>query len=207
MRRMQILAWIGALGLGFVALGGCATKGFVKENVAEVRERVNRMESRIDENEESAQTALDRTASLEGDVNRIRSFMEGRTGYEQVAQYEVHFGFDRARLNDEAKATLDRVAREASENPQWVVELYGFADPRGSADYNTALAQRRVDTVERYLVDRKMGPLQRIRTISFGEEIPPAYADEQADHAEQRRVTIVTLQRKPAEERGEMTQN
>jgi outer membrane protein OmpA-like peptidoglycan-associated protein len=58
--------------------------------------------------------------------------------------------------------------RQAGLLPDGEVSISGYADPRGSADQNRALALERAHTVENYLVRRGM-PRDRISPVSLGD--------------------------------------
>ena len=53
--------------------------------------------------------------------------------------------------------------------PDAQLTLEGHADPRGSAEFNQALSERRVDRTKRYLVDQGV-PATNIQTKAFGEQ-------------------------------------
>ena len=52
--------------IGAVGLGGCATKGFVREQVATVNQRVDGLESRLQETDSTAKTALAEARAASG---------------------------------------------------------------------------------------------------------------------------------------------
>lgn len=53
--------------------------------------------------------------------------------------------------------------------PDARLTLEGHADPRGSAEFNQALSERRVDRTKRYLIDQGV-PASNIQTKAFGEQ-------------------------------------
>jgi outer membrane protein OmpA-like peptidoglycan-associated protein len=64
------------------------------------------------------------------------------------------------------------------------VDLQGYADPRGTYDYNVGLSQRRVEAVRRFLIEKGV-ELPRINLVGLG----PIMERGQAD-AQKRRVTV-----------------
>lgn len=60
----------------------------------------------------------------------------------------IFFAFDNSELDDNAKATLDKLGQNG------VYEVIGYASNEGSAEYNKALSQRRADAVKEYLESR-----------------------------------------------------
>lgn len=68
---------------------------------------------------------------------------------------DAHFGFDKTILTDEGKAKLDELAgvlgREIKDQN---IEVIGYADRIGPADYNLGLSERRAQVVKDYLVGK-----------------------------------------------------
>src|SRR5690606_20343656 len=83
----------------------------------------------------------------------------------------VHFGFDEATVDAEARESLQRFAGVVgSHYPTAVVTVEGFTDPSGSAEYNLRLGQRRADAVKSVLVDEAGMNGERVRAVSYGED-------------------------------------
>jgi peptidoglycan-associated lipoprotein len=84
---------------------------------------------------------------------------------------DVYFGFDRYDLTEEGRTTLKANADWLKRNPASRVQIEGHCDERGTADYNLALGAKRAQTAKDYLVSLGIG-VDRLSTISYGEEIP-----------------------------------
>ena len=69
------------------------------------------------------------------------------------------------------------------------VRLEGHADERGSREYNIGLGERRAQTVRRMLLIQGASAAQ-ISTVSFGEERPAAFGNDEDAWAQNRRVEI-----------------
>jgi outer membrane protein OmpA-like peptidoglycan-associated protein len=91
-----------------------------------------------------------------------------RNRYATVETKVIFFDFNRADLRDEGVNELQDVARALQADPNAVLELQGFADPRGSDRYNYQLTRDRVDAVTRYLVQRLGIDLRRIHAVGMG---------------------------------------
>jgi outer membrane protein OmpA-like peptidoglycan-associated protein len=91
-----------------------------------------------------------------------------RNKYAMVDTKLVYFEFNKADVRDEGMAELDEVAKALKADPNAVLELQGFADPRGTDRYNYQLTRDRVDAVVRYLVQRHGIDLRRIHAVGMG---------------------------------------
>ena len=111
---------------------------------------------------------------------------------EVLADYEVHFAFDRAELEAQALDTLDRVAREIRKYEPGEVTVAGHADRAGTAEYNMNLSKRRAQAVSEALSDR--GVTNRIiEQEAHGEYDPEVPTPDGIRNAANRRVEIQFL--------------
>lgn len=104
----------------------------------------------------------------------------------------VQFKVNSAKLEEPYKGALDELADAMSKSPDALLVLEGRTDSTGDADYNVALAQRRADAVERYLVVEKNVPAYRIHQVSFGADRPIA-DNKSRDGREQNRAVTMSL--------------
>ncbi|MBN2806011.1 MAG: OmpA family protein [Prolixibacteraceae bacterium] len=81
---------------------------------------------------------------------------------------EVYFETDQYELDPAAEEELQKMVKYLFENPMMNIRLYGFADPRGSKEYNEILSARRVEAVKKFLL-RKGVPENRIMVKALGE--------------------------------------
>jgi outer membrane protein OmpA-like peptidoglycan-associated protein len=128
--------------------------------------------------------------------NRINT-VEGRLStldvYTESDKQTVTFSNNSSTLNDEAKATLDKIASDlSSARNGFMIELQGYTDGTGSELYNIGLSQRRADAVLRYLVSKNI-PLFRIAIVGLGEENPVADNKTRDGRAQNRRVEVRVL--------------
>ncbi|HEY7521411.1 MAG TPA: OmpA family protein [Methylomirabilota bacterium] len=118
----------------------------------------------------------------------------GRNKLAALETKSVFFDFGKADVRDEGYAELEEIARALKADPDAVVELQGFADPRGTDAYNYRLTRDRVDAVIRHLVQRHGIELRRIHAVGMGKVPPEAGARADRDAlAKSRRVDIVLL--------------
>jgi len=166
--------------LAVLAMTGCATKGFVRDQVATVDTHVNQVEG-------TARDALDR-------ANAAHKLAEGKFLYEVVLSDDsVKFPTDRHALSLEAKARLDELAqRLKAENRNVYLEIQGHTDATGGEDYNDKLGEARAEAVRRYLNQAGVA-LNRMSTISYGKDAPVAPNNTPEGRAQNRRVAIIVL--------------
>ena len=84
---------------------------------------------------------------------------------------DIHFAFDRYDLTEESKGTLQTLATFLNQAANASMTVEGHADERGTAEYNLALGEKRVQAVKDYLVSLGVTP-SRLTTVSYGEERP-----------------------------------
>jgi peptidoglycan-associated lipoprotein len=108
------------------------------------------------------------------------------TGESVPGLERIFFEFDRYTLGDEARATLSRNAAFLKAHPDMKIIVEGHCDERGSDEYNLALGERRARAVQNYLVTLGVSA-NRVRIISYGEEIPLDRSGTEAAWAKNRR--------------------
>jgi outer membrane protein OmpA-like peptidoglycan-associated protein len=171
-----------------LALSGCATKAFVEERVAEIDARLDAQDARIAELSRTSREALARAEDA-GVLAR------GKFLYAVVLTEEgVRFESEEAKLSPDAEARLNRLASDLrAENRSVYLEIQGHTDATGAPDYNQWLGQQRADAVRRHL-HRQGVALDRMATISYGEDAPAADNATPEGRAQNRRVEIVVLE-------------
>ncbi|PYS37454.1 MAG: flagellar motor protein MotB [Acidobacteria bacterium] len=119
-------------------------------------------------------------------INNIDTYTEGE-------KQTVLFAVNQSKLDDQAKSTLDKIASDLSgQRSGYMIELQGYTDGTGSEQYNIGLSQRRVESVERYLVSKNL-PLFRVSVVGLGKENPIADNKTKDGRAQNRRVEIRVL--------------
>jgi outer membrane protein OmpA-like peptidoglycan-associated protein len=161
-------------------LAGCATEDYVREQVAPVQEQASQAQG-------TAAEALSR-------ANAAHKLAEGKFLYQEVLSDDaVKFPVNGDELSPEAKARLGELATKLkSDNRNVYIEIQGFTDASGDSKYNHKLGEARAEAVRLFLHQQGV-PLNRMATISYGEEDPIAPNDTAAGRAQNRRVTIVVL--------------
>lgn len=81
----------------------------------------------------------------------------------------TYFASGSARLDDDAKVTLDKQAEWLAKYPRWKIKVQGFADDPGGAATNTSLSDKRAKTVMDYLASKGVDK-NRMWTKGYGRE-------------------------------------
>ena len=92
-------------------------------------------------------------------------------------QMDLPFRTDEDELHTALSARLLTLAGRIAGAPDIAIQIDGYADPRGSSDYNAALSLKRAESVRRILQQAGV-PADRITTFGHGE--PVATADDAA---------------------------
>lgn len=177
--RMIVLA------AAMLFLSGCATKEYVDQQIASMEARQN---AQIQELSSTARQALERAT----DAGQLA---EGKFLYSVVYTDADGLVFDTnsSTLSSSVQAQLSELAGNLiAENENVYLEIQGYTDSTGDAEYNEWLGQRRADSVRRYLHTQGVA-LDRMATISYGEAEPVASNDTAEGRAMNRRVVIVVL--------------
>ncbi len=99
----------------------------------------------------------------------------------------VYFDFDKSNLRPDAIEQLNKNGEVMKKNLEFVYQLAGHCDERGTQEYNLALGERRALSVRDYLISVGV-PADRLVTISYGEEKPADAGHDEAAWAKNRRV-------------------
>lgn len=134
-----------------------------------------------------AEQGVSKATANERSIDRM---YENLDNYQMLREESVVFGFDRAELNDDAKAKLDSFAASLANQKRYVIEVQGFADPAGNINYNQALSHRRATAVVRYLTLNHNIPLRRIQMLGLGSEQPVGDNKTRAGRQQNRRVEV-----------------
>jgi peptidoglycan-associated lipoprotein len=102
------------------------------------------------------------------------------------ALHNIFFDFDKYNLKPEAIQKLDQTAGWLADNPGVQIRIEGHCDERGTDEYNIALGDRRANSAKKYLVNLGIS-VDRLSTVSYGEERPADAGHNEAAWAKNRR--------------------
>src|SRR5208337_3555130 len=213
MNRFSMLAVFAGVSLFFSL--GCATKSYVRNQINPTINRVNELDdltaknSRdikdVDSRSQQGIQEADQKAAAAGQsadqanqsatqagkrVTNLAGTVENLDNYKPVTETTVLFGFNRAELTPKDKQTIDEFAQQIKDQKHFIIEVEGYTDSTGSAEYNYQLSRRRADAVIRYLAQKYDVPPFRIFLIGLGKDNPVAQNTNAAGRAQNRRVDV-----------------
>jgi len=183
----------------------------MEKGLSKTDERVTTVDGKAQKAQAAADAADQKAADAgqrAGQANELASNAKSRadeayTGIESVGkridklhQYNVAFEdsvlfkFESAQLTDESKKKLDEVATKLNPDSGYEIEVTGFTDKSGGANYNLALSEQRAQAVVRYLNTQHNIPLHRIHVMGFGADNPVAKNETREGRKMNRRVQI-----------------
>lgn len=109
----------------------------------------------------------------------------------------LYFKFDQSIVDPDEAGKVDAVIKYLKDNPGTGVVIEGHCDNRGTAEYNRALGERRALAAQEMMVGSGIDAA-RIKTLSYGEEKSTAKADNEEEHARERRDEFVVVKLAPA---------
>jgi peptidoglycan-associated lipoprotein len=109
---------------------------------------------------------------------------------------DAYFDYDKFSLRDDAVKTLRTNAVELrnilAQYPGYNLQIEGYCDERGSAEYNMALGDRRAAAAKTYLVDIGI-PSGQLSVVSYGKERSICDEHDEACWQKNRRIHIIAL--------------
>ncbi len=145
------------------------------------------------ETDDSGQVATqDSLSGFDGSVSGGAASQQPQdvTPVEEVVELETvfYFDFDQSSLTPETRGALDaQIAR--LKGTVGTIRLEGHADERGTREYNIALGERRAKAVADYMALNGISRY-RIETVSYGEERPAVFGQDDDALAKNRRVEL-----------------
>ena len=183
-----------AIAASALSLGGCATKDFVREQVAAEDTKVQATQTRVDQHEtrlgqldQATKDALDRATAA-------GKLAEGKFLYSMVLSDDsVKFKNASAKLSPEAEQRLtDFADKLKNDNRNVYLEIQGHTDSRGANATNSRLGEERAEAV-RLFMNQHGVPLNRMSTISYGKQDPVADNKTRTGRAQNRRVVLIVM--------------
>ena len=200
------LMWMGlavmVIFLSVAFLAGCAKKATLKEEAVATREQksIPQAPAKAATNDQTARERVLRDQASRDQTLRDQAAKAAREAAEKAKRDaailkelqipDVNFDFDKYNLKPEAQAILKAGAPAYLKYREYKLVLEGHCDERGTAEYNLALGEKRATEAAKYLADLGIEK-ERIKTISYGKEMPLEKGHDEAAWAKNRRAHFV----------------
>ncbi|OGD24388.1 MAG: hypothetical protein A2Y69_15025 [Candidatus Aminicenantes bacterium RBG_13_59_9] len=211
MKRNHLVLFVGlAVFVGLLLVPGCATKKYVRQEAAAIDQKVQGVETAIEENQKRIKEHDERLAtigsliteqqeqikSVDGKIEEVRKASQGKLLFKETLRNDqAKFKFDSSELAPEAKAALDVfVQKLVEENRGIYLEIQGHTDSTGEESYNLVLGKKRADAVMEYLYKQYHIPLHRMEVFSFGSSASVGDNKTKDGRAQNRRVDILVYE-------------
>ena len=109
---------------------------------------------------------------------------------------DAYFDYNKSSLRQDALSTLQSDSTELrnilSQYPEYNLQIEGYCDERGSAEYNLALGERRAQAAKEYLVGVGI-PSGQLSTVSYGKERGICQDHDETCWQKNRRIHIIAM--------------
>jgi len=192
---------VAALAAGALGLSGCATKGFVRQQVGVEDQKVQATEGQVTAQQATLQGHEQHLGELDKNTREALEraeaagkLAEGKFLYSMVLSDDsVKFPVESSELSPEAKARLLEFAQKLkTDNKNVYLEIQGHTDATGSPEINRRLGEERAEAVRRFMNEQGVA-LNRMNTISYGPDSPVASNKTRVGRAQNRRVVVIVL--------------
>jgi peptidoglycan-associated lipoprotein len=208
MRRNWV--WVGLIALvlclSVAFLTGCAKKAALREGAvitqeqkavagettaaqddAAARERALREQAL---REQAEKEAAAKAAKEAADMAKKEAAAKAAAILKELQIADINFDYDKYNLRPDAQEILKKGAPAYLKYRDFKLVVEGHCDERGTAEYNLALGERRAMAAAKYLADLGIEK-ERIKTISYGKEMPLDKGNDEAAWAKNRRAHFV----------------
>lgn len=177
------------------------------ENAEEIKSVDARAESGIAQAQKAGEDAGQQASKADQDAQganqlaqrgvdqatKTQQTVDGMDNPQPVKTATVLFALNRSTLTSDAKGQLDGLQQALSGLKYYTVDVTGFTDKTGPANYNLQLSRQRADAVVRYLTENDKIPLAKIHELGYGEDMPKDSNHTRSGRKENRRVEVTVL--------------
>ncbi len=215
MSKNKIAYLLGAaLTIGLMAGVGCASKKYVMGEVATLDQKVEGVETAVEENQKRIKEHDERLVTIgslikqqEEELNNqrtefnsklveVKKVAQGRLIFQEVLKNdEAKFMFDSFELSEGAQSKLDEFVQILIAQDKGVyLEIQGHTDSTGPEEWNLVLGKKRAEAVRDYLHRKYNIPLHRMEVISYGSDQPVGDNSTKEGREQNRRVVILVYE-------------
>ena len=215
MKKNLISLFTGVLFL-FVLISGssCVTKKIMLEEVATLDQKVEGVQTSVEENQKRIkehderlatlgslitenETRMDeQKAELDDKISEVKRYAQGRLIFQEILKSDqTTFQFDSYELSAEAQTKLDEfVEKLVAQDKGVYLEIQGHTDSTGPEAWNLLLSKKRAEAVMEYLHTKYRIPLHRMAVIGYGSAEPVEDNATRDGRAKNRRVIILVFE-------------
>jgi len=161
-----------------------------QQGIAQVNSKADAADQKAMAAGQSADQANQNATGASNHVTSLAGTVENLDNYKSVSDTTILFAFDKAQLTRKDKQTLDDFAAQFQSQKHYIIQVEGYTDSTGPADYNYQLSQRRADAVIQYLAQKYSVPAHKIFLIGLGKDNPVAQNTSASGRAQNRRVDV-----------------
>lgn len=193
------------------AIVGAAIGALIGDRFHRNEETIVSLDTQLDSRNTTIDTLSGELASQRREANRMRGELTliDNSGARELhvllnkgLTFTVPYRTDEATLPVEIEQRLSAIAALLSTTPGLSVQIDGYADPRGSTQYNSVLSTERADNVKALLLDAGLLD-ENIDAFGHGEsELTTAVTDLHTDQLALERKVTVTFYRDAKESVG-----
>jgi peptidoglycan-associated lipoprotein len=191
---MAKLAITGLMLSSVLALGACATQDYVDKHVATVQGQVTDVQGHQQAQDQQLAQLDQTTRDALQRAEAANKLAEGKFLYQMVLSDDsVKFPTDGSKLSPEAQTRLmDFISKLKNDNKNVYLEIQGHTDSTGDKAWNERLGEQRAEAV-RLFMNQQGVPLNRMATISYGQDAPVAPNNTREGRAQNRRVVLIVM--------------
>ena len=177
-----------------LSLGACATQDYVDKHVAPVQAQVTDVQGHQQAQDQQLAQLDQTTRDALQRAEAANKLAEGKFLYQMVLSDDsVKFPVDGSKLSPEAQTRLmDFISKLKSDNKNVYLEIQGHTDATGDKSFNERLGEQRAEAV-RLFMNQQGVPLNRMATISYGQDAPVAPNTTREGRAQNRRVVLIVM--------------
>jgi OmpA-OmpF porin, OOP family len=148
----------------------------------------------IASNQAAIATNKESIATNQQEIEKANKRFADLDDYTTKDTVTLYYAVGASELNQKQKADLAELAKKAGGLQGYLVEVAGYTDSSGNAEYNQELSQERAENVVSYLQSNGNIPLTHIVAPgAMGETNPAASNESTQGRAENRRVVVKVL--------------
>ena len=119
-----------------------------------------------------------------------------RTGCPILATYSFNFALNSAKIEKKYYPQIEKLVDILKDNEKIMIEIQGYTDSQGSAEYNKKLSLRRAESLKNILVTKYKIVKNRIDVVGFGSDYPIADNGTEEGRAQNRRIIVIDKTKK-----------